>query len=183
MLSLSSKPSKPPKPQASPQRGRFTLPLPPPYRFGSIGCRLVLDYPWLSWPPKKCRKNVFILLMAPFGSDQSRHVDHFGAKKCNVDDFVAKKSSCWRLLVKKSECWCFVLPHNFIKPLKYVGNLSVLWKRPWNTQSDYTIMSKWIQSDPKSLECAKNDPKITRLAQSQVAPRLLVALLTPQKRP
>ena len=44
--------------------------------------------------PKKCRKYVFNLLMAPFGSDQSRHVDHFGAKKCNVDDFVAKKSSC-----------------------------------------------------------------------------------------
>ena len=32
--------------------------------------------------------------MGPFGSDQGRHVDDFGAKKRNVDDFVAKKSSC-----------------------------------------------------------------------------------------
>ena len=39
-----------------------------------------------------CR-NEYKLLMGPFGSDQSRHVDDFGAKKNNVDDFVAKKSS------------------------------------------------------------------------------------------
>ena len=31
-------PSKPPKPQTSPQGGRFTLPLPPPYRSGSLRC-------------------------------------------------------------------------------------------------------------------------------------------------
>ena len=31
--------------------------------------------------------------MGPFGSDQCRHVDDFGAKKGNPDDFVANKSS------------------------------------------------------------------------------------------
>ena len=31
--------------------------------------------------------------MGPFGSDQCRHVDDFGAKKGNVDDFVVNKSS------------------------------------------------------------------------------------------
>ena len=30
---------------------------------------------------KICRRNEYKLLMGPFGSDQSRHVDDFGAKK------------------------------------------------------------------------------------------------------
>ena len=34
---------------------------------------------------------MFFLLMGPFGSDQSRHVDAFGANKHNFDDVVAKK--------------------------------------------------------------------------------------------
>ena len=34
--------------------------------------------------------------MAPFGSDQSRHVDDFGAKNHNFDDFDAKKASFGR---------------------------------------------------------------------------------------
>ena len=42
---------------------------------------------------KICRRNGYKLLMGPFGSDQSRHVDDFGAKMRNVDDFVANKSS------------------------------------------------------------------------------------------
>ena len=33
--------------------------------------------------------------MGPFGSDQSRHVDDFGAKNHNFDDFDAKKSVIW----------------------------------------------------------------------------------------
>ena len=37
-------PSKPPKPQTSPQGGGFTLPLPPPYRLGLLGCSF-------SWRP------------------------------------------------------------------------------------------------------------------------------------
>ena len=36
---------------------------------------------------------MFNLLMGPFGSDQCRHVDDFGAKKGNVDDFAVNKSS------------------------------------------------------------------------------------------
>ena len=36
-----------------------------------------------------------------------------------------------------------------------------LENRPSCTQSDYTIISKWTQSDPKSLLYAKNDPKST----------------------
>ena len=40
---------------------------------------------------KICRRNVFNLLMGPFGSDQSRHVDDLGAKKHNFEDFHAKK--------------------------------------------------------------------------------------------
>ena len=34
--------------------------------------------------------------MGPFGSNQSRHVDDFGAKNHNFDDFHAKKSSFGR---------------------------------------------------------------------------------------
>ena len=40
-----------------------------------------------------CSRSEYKLLMGPFGSDQSRHVDDFGAKKSNLDDFVAKMSS------------------------------------------------------------------------------------------
>ena len=50
---------------------------------------------------KICRRNVFNLLMGPFGSDQSRHVDDFGAKKHNFDDLDAKKSSLGRLFDAK----------------------------------------------------------------------------------
>ena len=59
--------------------------------------------------------------------------------------------------------------------------MSVSWKQTLCTQSDYTIISKWTQSDPKSLSYAKNDPKIIWAARLQVAPGLLMALLTPQE--
>ena len=39
--------------------------------------------------------------MGPFGSNQSRHVDNFGAKKHNFDEHVAKKLSFGRLVDKK----------------------------------------------------------------------------------
>ena len=39
---------------------------------------------------KKRRRNVYFLFMDPFGSDQSRHVDDFGAKARHVDDILAK---------------------------------------------------------------------------------------------
>ena len=39
--------------------------------------------------------------MGRFGSDQSRHVDDFGAKNHNFDDFDAKKGSFGRLSMKK----------------------------------------------------------------------------------
>ena len=39
--------------------------------------------------------------MDPFGSDQSRHVDDFGAKARHVDDILAKKSS-FRWLVDEN---------------------------------------------------------------------------------
>ena len=42
-----TEPSKPPKPQTSPQGGGFTLPLPPPYRSGPLGCKLSLAGAWL----------------------------------------------------------------------------------------------------------------------------------------
>ena len=35
--------------------------------------------------------------MGPFGSDQSRHVDDFGAKKHNLSDFDANMSSFGQL--------------------------------------------------------------------------------------
>ena len=37
-----------------------------------------------------CVKNEYILLMGPYGSDQSCRVDDFGSKKHDVDDFLAK---------------------------------------------------------------------------------------------
>ena len=40
--------------------------------------------------------------MGPFGSDQSRHVDDFGAKNHNFDDFDAKKVSLGGLFDKKA---------------------------------------------------------------------------------
>ena len=40
--------------------------------------------------------------MGPFGSDQSRHVDDFGAKNLNFDDFDAHKASFGRLLDEKT---------------------------------------------------------------------------------
>ena len=49
-----------------------------------------------------CGKNEYILFMGPFGSDQSRHVDHFGAKKRNFHDFVPKKWSFGLLVGEKS---------------------------------------------------------------------------------
>ena len=48
-----------------------------------------------------CRKNEYKLLMAPFGADQSRHVDNFGAKNHNFDDFNDKKASFRRLFDEK----------------------------------------------------------------------------------
>ena len=39
--------------------------------------------------------------MGPFGSDQSRHVDDFGAKNHNFDDFDGKKASFGRLFDEK----------------------------------------------------------------------------------
>ena len=39
--------------------------------------------------------------MGPFGSDQSRHVDDFAAKKHNFDDFDAKKHHLDDFSVKK----------------------------------------------------------------------------------
>ena len=50
---------------------------------------------------KICRRNEYKLLMGPFGSDQSRHVDDFGAKKRNFDDSVAKKLSFGGLSAKQ----------------------------------------------------------------------------------
>ena len=41
------------------------------------------------------------LLMGPFGSDQSRHVDDFGAKNHNFADPDAKKASFGRLFDEK----------------------------------------------------------------------------------
>ena len=51
---------------------------------------------------KTLRKNEYKLLMGRFGSDQSRHVDDFGAKKHNFDDFDIKKASFGRLFDEKS---------------------------------------------------------------------------------
>ena len=39
--------------------------------------------------------------MGPFGSDQSRHVDDFGAKKHTFYDFDANVSSLGRLFAEK----------------------------------------------------------------------------------
>ena len=39
-----------------------------------------------------CSRNEYNLLMGPLGSDQSRHVDDFGAKHHNFDDLDAKKN-------------------------------------------------------------------------------------------
>ena len=39
---------------------------------------------------KICRRNEYKLLMGPFGSDQSRHVDDFGAKKISLTILLRK---------------------------------------------------------------------------------------------
>ena len=60
-----------------------------------------LAYSWPSCPFKICRENEYKLLMGRFGSDQSRHVDAFGAKNHNFDDLDAQKASFGRLFDKK----------------------------------------------------------------------------------
>ena len=40
---------------------------------------------------KICHRNEYYLLMGPFGSDQRRHVDDFGAKDNHFHDFDDKK--------------------------------------------------------------------------------------------
>ena len=44
---------------------------------------------------------MYLLFMDALGSDQSRHVDDFGAKNHNFDDFDAKKASFGRLFDEK----------------------------------------------------------------------------------
>ena len=51
---------------------------------------------------KICCRNEYKLLMGPFGSDQSRHVNDFGAKNHNFDDFDGKNASFGRLFDEKS---------------------------------------------------------------------------------
>ena len=174
----SSKPSKPSRPQTSPQGGGFTLPLLPPYRSGSL-----ITTP--SWRPrlpldlKILCENVFNLLMGPFGSDQSHHVDDFDAKQHNFDDSAAKKVVMLTTFGEESEFWWSVLPHSFIKPLKYVGNMNVSWKQTFmypmwlhNSQSGPKVMQshfpmpkitpKWTQSKPKvTLKWSQSRAKMT----------------------
>ena len=54
--------------------------------------------------------------MGPIGSDQSRHVDDFGAKNHNFDDFDAKKVSFGRLFDEKQGLRASIYrwPHLFI---------------------------------------------------------------------
>ena len=66
--------------------------LPSPYPLPTGPGRSVANFPGgsvASLTFKICRKNENKLLLGPFGSDQSRHVDDFGAKKHNFDDFAA----------------------------------------------------------------------------------------------
>ena len=83
----------------------------------------ILPHPRMSGPAThpqlrslKCRKYVFNLLMAPFGSDQSRHVDDFGAKNHNFDDFDAKKRVIWTTFRRNNELRASIYrwPHLFI---------------------------------------------------------------------
>ena len=46
--------------------------------------------------------------MGPLGSDQSRHVDDFGAKNHNFYDFDAQKASFERLFDEKSYGHLFI---------------------------------------------------------------------------
>ena len=54
--------------------------------------------------------------MGRFGSDQSRHVDDFGATNHNFDDFDAKKASFGRLFDEKKGLRASIYgwPHLFI---------------------------------------------------------------------
>ena len=88
----SNKPSKPPKPQTSPQGGGFTFPLPHPTApdcsvvrsLGVVGALLDEQNTW---------ENMYLLLMGPFGSNQGHHLDDFGTKKRIFYDLVANNWS------------------------------------------------------------------------------------------
>ena len=67
-----------------------------------------------AWTSKILRKNNCNLLMGPVGSDQSRHVDGFGAKKHHFDDFVAKESSFGRLFGEKMKIWASIYGWRFL---------------------------------------------------------------------
>ena len=80
-----------------PTRGRV---YPPPTPSQTVRLAPLQTYPGAGAAPltfNKCRRNEYNLLMGPFGSDQSRHVDDFGAKNYNFDDFDANTSSFGRL--------------------------------------------------------------------------------------
>ena len=98
------------------QRGRVYPPLPPslPVLFGRS--LAPLECSGLSWHLQILRKTKYKLLMGPFGSDQSRHVDDFGVKNHNFIDFVAKKSSFGRLFDEKKRLRASIYrwPHLFI---------------------------------------------------------------------
>ena len=77
----------------------------------------------------------------------------------------SKMTPNWQPFAKKSEFWWFVLPLNFIKPLKYVRNMSVSWKQTF-------MYPKWLHNylkvDPKWSKVTfirqrwpQSDPKVT----------------------
>ena len=82
---------------------------------------------------------------------------------------------------KKSEYWWFVLPHNFIKPFKYVGNMNVSWKQTFmypkwlhnylkvdpKWSKVIFIRQKWPQSHPKvTLKWSQNEVNSPMATQS-----------------
>ena len=78
-----------------------------------------------SWTSKIHRENEYFLFMDPFGSDQSRHVDDFGAKARHVDDILAKNRLFDGLLMKIYELDALCYPVVCIKLFKSVGKTNV----------------------------------------------------------
>ena len=99
------------------------------------------------WPFKILRKNEYNLFMDSFGSDQSRHVDDFGAKTRNVNGILATKSHFQWPDDENLWFWCSLIPRSLHKIIEiYLENVCFL---------------KTHQDDSKVTFIYLNDFKVT----------------------
>ena len=132
------------------------------------------------WKSKVRHRNLYFQFLDPLGSTSYTIVAAKWQQSYLKWPSYAKVAPTWAqsadfLRINRNFQW-FVLPHSFIKPLKYVGNMSVSWKQtfvypkwlhnylkvdPKWSQITF-IYQKWPQRDPKvTLKWPQSQPKVT----------------------